>query len=501
MSSQEKPQNERHPNRTKNIVGLILTFVQLVLSVLVFYLLWQSNLIPSRYLVILLVVFIALVVVFRLLMGEGKHNVRYWVGAILSIICCVVLVFLAIFMPRLTNTIGDITDTQVETSTVGVYVLEDDPAKTIQDVAVDQFGILSDLAREDTDHAIELIEEDTGYVVHSTEYDDPAEMADALLDGECRSIILSEGFVDVITDLEGYEDFDSQIRVLKTYTWENVLAVEDENVTQPTAQELLDLGTFVLYISGIDTDGAVTSRGNSDVNILAVVNTNTRQVLLVSTPRDFFVPLSISNGVNDKLTHAGIYGIQVSMDTLEMLYDIPIDYYFRINFTGFEELIDALGGVDVYSEYDFTVEPSFHYTQGVNHLTGIEALAFARERHSFATGDRQRGENQMAVITGVINALQSSAILNDVPALMASLENCVDSNVPYDLLTSLVKNQLRDNRSWNVVSYSVNGSDSTSTCYSLKQNVYVMIPDDSTVEYAKELMQEVLNGETVTVEQ
>ncbi len=496
MSDTRSPRRGAKQSNRRNMIGLILFFAQIVLSIILLYFLWQSNLIPSRYLFLVFFALVALIIIFRFLMGRGKHRVRFYVGAILSAATCVVLLVVTIFLSSVTGTLENITDSEVETANVGVYVLEDDPAQTIFDVATDSFGILSTLTREETDHAIVLIEQDTGYAVNAVEYDDLADLADGLLDGNCRSIILSEGFVNALTDLDGYEDFESEVRLLTSYVWDTDMVTEDE---QPSVQEVMDLGTFVIYISGIDTEGAVNSRGNSDVNILAVVNTNTRQVLLVSTPRDYFVELSISNGEKDKLTHAGIYGIQVSMDTLEMLYGVDINYYFRVNFTGFEEVIDALGGVDVYSEHDFTVEPIAHYTVGVNHLSGIEALAFARERHSFAEGDRVRGENQMAVITGVLNALQSSAILNDFPALMSSLEDSIDSNLPYDLMTSLVKNQLRDPSSWNIVSYSVNGSDSTSTCYSLKQNVYVMIPDESTVEQAKEMIHEVLDGETVTL--
>ncbi len=476
-----------------------MTAIQIVLSVVLFYFLWQSNLIPSRYLFLVLFALVALIIVFRLLMRNGAHRVLFYIGGILSIAVSVVLLVVSIWLAQLAGTIQDITDTEYETATVGVYVLEEDSARSLEDVESDTFGILSTLARDDTDHAIGLIEEQTGYVINCAEYDDLADLADGLLDGQCRSIILSEGFVETLTDLEGYEEFDSEVRLIASFAWETALVGDGEGVQQPSTQDVMDMGTFVIYISGIDTTGPVSSRGNSDVNILAVVNTNTRQVLLVSTPRDYFVELSISDGEKDKLTHAGIYGIQVSMDTLEILYGVDINYYFRLNFTGFEEVIDALGGVNVYSEYEFDVAPSFHYNQGMNHLTGIEALAFARERHAFAEGDRQRGANQMAVITGVLNALQSSAILNDVPALMESLSDCVDSNIPYDLLTSLVKSQLRDPTSWNIVSYSVNGTDGRSTTYSLKQGLYVMIPDESTVDYAKELIREVLDGETVTL--
>lgn len=165
---------------------------------------------------------------------------------------------------------------------------------------------------------------------------------------------------------------------------------------------------------------------------------------MISTPRDYYVPLSISNGVPDKLTHAGIYGINVCMDTLNMLYDTDINYYFRLNFAGFVQIIDALGGITVDSDYDFTTQNSsgYHFTKGPNQVNGDQALAFCRERYAFSAGDRQRGKDQMKVIQGVINKATSPDILKNYLSLLDSLSGCFETNIPYDVITSLVKQQL-----------------------------------------------------------
>ena len=250
-----------------------------------------------------------------------------------------------------------------------------------------------------------------------------------------------------------------------------------------------------MYISGIDTYGSTSKRSRSDVNILAVVNANTKKILLVSTPRDYYVPLSISNGVKDKLTHAGIYGIQCSQDTLGMLYGINVDYYFRLNFSGFQKIIDALGGITVNSDYTFDVD-SFHYVKGDNYLNGEQALAFARERHAFATGDRQRGEDQMKVIKAVFNKATSSAVLANYTDLLASLEGTFETSMSYDTLAKLVRQQLDQGTGWDIETYSVNGSGQSSYTYSISNmKVYVMLPDQSTVDTAKEKIQAVLDGE------
>jgi len=208
------------------------------------------------------------------------------------------------------------------------------------------------------------------------------------------------------------------------------------------------------------------------------------------------VPLPISNGVPDKLTHAGIYGIDVSMGTLEMLYDTEIDYYFRVNFSGFERIIDALGGVTVHSDVAFKATYSdWRFKEGDNNLNGEAALEFARERHAFASGDRQRGKNQMAVIKAVINKAMSPAILSGYMGIMESVSGSFETSMPYDKIAELVRDQLDKGGSWNIVSYSVDGTGDSQKPYSLSTKAYVMIPNQETVDTAIAKINQVKNGE------
>ncbi len=494
MTKRRENERKKAKEAVWRFVGRAATVFQAAASVVCVVLLCRADLLPASFAAVGAAILAALVVVCRLLMRRRNKKGRFFAGLILSALLSALLCAAGYDLYKLTDTLQTITDVKEETTRVGVYVLEDDPAETIQDAAGYEFGILETLAREDTDNAAAQIEEETGIGIAEKPYSGTAELADALLGRECGAIILNEGFVNLITDTEGYEDFDAKIKEIAFYEWKTIVAEEE------TEEPADGNGVFTMFISGIDTAGDISTKSRSDVNIIAVVNTDTRQVLLVSTPRDYFVPLSISGGVRDKLTHAGIYGVNVSMETLEMLYGTEIDYYFRINFSGFEELIDALGGVTVQSDYAFDVEPSFHYVKGSNDLNGVEALAFARERHAFAEGDRQRGKNQMAVITGVITKLQSPAVLQNFTGLMDGLEGSFESDIPYAMLSGLVKSQLSDGGSWNVVSYSVDGTGSRSSTYSMSRQAYVMVPDEATVEKAKELMEQVKAGETVSLE-
>lgn len=255
-------------------------------------------------------------------------------------------------------------------------------------------------------------------------------------------------------------------------------------------------GTFIVYISGADTWGRASTKSRSDVNILAVGNTSTKKLLLVSTPRDYYVPLANSRGVKDKLTHAGIYGIDNSVGTLEMLYGVDIQYYVKMNFTGFVGIVDAIGGVDVYSDSDFTVGEGLTYVQGMNHMNGIQALAFARERHSFAGGDRARGTHQMEVIKAVLSQAMSPSILYNYADVMNSVSGCFTTDMPQDKIASLVRMQLNDMAGWSISAISVDGSGASKTTFSVPgKRAYVMIPDENTVQAARDAIAAVLSGQ------
>ena len=259
---------------------------------------------------------------------------------------------------------------------------------------------------------------------------------------------------------------------------------------------------FVVYLSGVDTRGELTEKARSDVNILAVVNPATKRVALINTPRDYYVDLAGTSS-KDKLTHAGMYGVETSMATLGNLYGVNVEHYIRINFAGFISIIDAVGGVDVYSDQAFTSvgSPGYYdpttFAEGWNHLDGKSALAFARERHAFASGDIQRGINQMKVIDAMLNKLKSPTVLMSFSKLMDAVSDCFVTSLSQEQISALVRMQLSDLANWDIQSYSVTGSSGKSSqCYSAKgQSLYVMKPDESSVAQAKELIASVLGGE------
>ena len=270
------------------------------------------------------------------------------------------------------------------------------------------------------------------------------------------------------------------------------VTVEDTPTTVP--KNIPD--SFVMYLSGIDTYGNVGKRSRSDVNILAVVNTETKKVLLLSTPRDAYVEYLATQGAKDKLTHAGIYGVEASMDALERLYDVGIDYYVKINFTGFIEVVDALGGIEVHSGYDFSVGTLKDYKKGYNKLNGIEALAFARERYSFPEGDYQRAKNQMEVIKAVVKKCASSSMLANYGSVMDALAGSFETNMPNAQIAALVRMQLSDHAQWEIISYTTEGTNMQAQTYSMPgQELDVIQLSEESIAMAQQLIENVRKKE------
>lgn len=486
--------NQRRKKRNGGVsgAGLIIAAAMLVLTIVFDVFLAKTKLLPTKYLLLLAIMLFLVVVIIALLVVDQRRRGRFWSGVVISILMTLLLLFATFAIAKGVGTLNSITGNRTEIAHVGVYVMTDDPAQDLTDAAGYTFGILAELDRENVDKTVEQINSDLNTSIQTTEFTGLSELIGGLYAGQVGAIILNDAYLEVISETEGYEDVESRIRELTK------VQVETQ-IQQGTSEDDKPDHVFTMFISGIDSRNGLTAKSRSDVNILATVNTQTRQVLLISTPRDYYVPLSISNGVPDKLTHAGIYGIDVCMDTIGMIYDINVDYYFRVNFEGFEDIIDSLGGIDVYSDYAFTsTHGNDTFQVGMNHMTGEEALGFARERYAFAEGDRQRGKNQMAVVRGVINKALSPEILTSFSSLMDAVQGCFETSMPYDEIAAIVRQQLDKGGDWNIVTYSVDGTGDSKKPYSMSTNAYVMIPDEATVQIAKDLVDQVCNDEIIT---
>lgn len=489
------------------VPGIIISAVLFCAEMAFIVLLLYTKLISVKYIGVISAMLLVFLLLVYLLVRKARKKIRFIIGVVLSVLILAVLGTGSLYIYKTVSALDTITGVNKDVTKINVYVKEDDPAQKLADASGYTFGILSELDRDNTDQALQQMYYELGSDVQTNEYSGLSELADSLNNGTTGAIILNQAYLDVLDEMDNYSSFSSQLREIASLQVETVVQRKTPQVTEAvgsttetsdnsSADAAVTDEVYTIYVSGIDTRGEMAASSRSDVNIILTVNTRTKQILMVSTPRDYFVPLSISNGVPDKLTHAGIYGVNVSMDTLNMLYDININYYFRLNFAGFEKIIDALGGITVNSDYEFDSQNTkgYHFNKGENHLNGEQALVFTRERYAFKEGDRQRGRDQMAVIQGVVDKATQPAFLKNYLSVMDSLDGCFETNVPYDIIASLVRKQLDEGGSWQVLSYSTDGTGDTQKPYSMSQKAYVMIPDQTTVDKAKTLMKKVREG-------
>ena len=493
----------RRRRRNDWIPGAVITIIVIMLSVVFRGLLAMTKMIPTIYMLIIGIVLAVIAAIIWLLVWHTRYTGRFIGGTVLAVIMIAILAFGGVYINKTRSAISNISGETTEVTQMAVYVKSDDAADSVEATAGYTYGILSSLDRENTDGAVAHLNSEFGTEVQTKEYAGLTELADGILNGEVNAMLLNSGYLSVYEDMDGYTDFSTKIKEVGTVDVESTIQSAEESTPIEPITTANGGKVYTIYLSGIDTRGEMTAKSRSDVNIIATVNTDTHEILLVSTPRDYFVPLSISGGAPDKLTHAGIYGIDVCMDTLGMLYDIDINYYFRINFGGFVKVIDALGGITVNSDYDFDSKNilGYHFNKGENYVNGEQALIFARERYAFQEGDRQRGKNQMEVIRGVVKKALSPEILTSYSSILSSLDGCFGTNITYEEIAQILQQQLTNGGDWTIVSYSVNGTGATEKPYSMSQKAYVMVPDYNTVDKAKSLMEKVRNGEVVTQEE
>lgn len=491
-SNNKKNSKKLAKKKTKVIAGVV-TAISFAFALTFCILLFNLKMLPGLYFGILCVILLAMIAGIAFMMFGAKKIQRLLGGVVLSLLFDILMGTGIYYINVSTKALKNITTTKTEVAIVDVYVRSDDVAQSIQDTNGYTFGILTELDRDNTDSTIKKINKDLGYEITTNEYSGYVDMVNALENGEIDAFILNTAYIDIIKDMPDYENIDDRIRSVAEYK------IKHKTEVAKKEEDTGDKHVFTVYISGIDSREGLIAKSRSDSNILLTVNTDTKQILMVNTPRDYYVPLSISGGARDKLTHAGIYGVDVSMATLSMLYNINVDYYFRVNFSGFEQIVDALGGINVYSDVAFTTLHGNYYIQaGDNYLNGAEALGFARERYALAGGDNDRGQNQMKVIKAIISKMTSTDFLMNYTGVLDSLQGSFETSIPMDLISSIVRDQLSNGGDWNVVNYAVTGTGDTQIPWSMGTGAYVMWPNEDTVATATSLMQQVENGEIIT---
>lgn len=467
-----------------NILSILILIVCLTSLTMFSYSLFRLNVIPTKYLVLGYIVLILVIGILFYLIFRKKNIVVKVVSVILVGLLSSSFIYVSGYLNN-TNEFFESTHKSYDTLNYSVIVLKESNYKKISDLKDKNIAYIDDDYKNDIKNNLKKI----SYNEHL--FTDLSVIADDLLNKNTDAIVLEESYLTLA--YEEIKDFKDSVKVIDTFSIK--AKVHKENKDEKINFE----EPFVLYISGIDQYGNVNSvRGRSDVNQLVVVNPKTHHILLVNTPRDYYVQLYNTTGLRDKLTHAGIYGIDKSIKTLEKFYDIDINYYLRVNFNSLIKVVDVIGGIDIYSDKSFTAHTnkSVKVKEGWNSFNGTQALAYSRERYAYITGDHHRGANQQQVIEAIINKVtQSSVLISKYNSILNALDGTFQTDMSTNMITSFIKYQLDNMPKWEVESIAVTGYNSSNYTYSMgmRYKLYVMEPDYNSVEKAKKKMNEVLN--------
>ena len=469
--------------KVKRSINIALLTIYVLLGGFLLFLIFRHNILAFRYLYVMTAAVVILVALASLLLIIYRKAEKFTIFFLtLAILMSSVSFFALQQFVGFTSHINS-TSNYSEYS-MSVVVLKDSDVHNVTQLDsvtgptdTDNDNIQKLIADIKTSQSKELtVEQSTSYLAAYK----------SLVSGEAKAIVLNSVFENIIES--EYPDYASKIR--KIYT---------KNITKEVAAPKVSKNkSFNVYVSGIDTYGPISSVSRSDVNILMTVNQDSKKILLTTTPRDSYVPIADGgNNQKDKLTHAGIYGVDSSIHTLENLYGVDINYYVRLNFTSFLKLIDLLGGVDVYNDQEFTSRHGkFHFPVGNVHLDSEQALGFVRERYSLADGDRDRGRNQQKVIVAIIQKLTSTEALKNYSDIIQGLQDSLQTNMPIETMIDLINTQLESGGSYKVNSQDLKGTGRMGLpSYAMPDsNLYMMEIDDSSLATAKSAIQDVMEG-------
>ena len=459
----------------------------LLFSIICLYLGFNSTIIPNIVLYILIVFYIInLLILYLLLVKKRNKNKKRKIFIILGIILSIILitlntaiVFINIKANKFLNTI---TNVKFETTSYSLIVLKDSNYKYVKDLSI--IGLYYNEIDTNYEEALKKLTEKIN--ITEKTYTNPLLLITDLMNKTTDGIFLNSAYIDIFD--EASENFSDNIKIIDTIDINKAIETNDEKI------DITKLKSFNLYISGIDTDGPITRVSRSDVNIIATINLETGKILLTNTPRDYYVQLHGTTGLKDKITHAGALGIEMSRTTLEDLYEIEIPYYVRVNFDSLIKVVDAIGGIDVYSDRSFKWNKNIYINVGWNHMDGKKALAYARTRKIYEGGDRHRGQNQQQVIEAIFKKVTKSNNLSYYISLFNAIEGSFQTNIDKENISNLINYQVKNNPNWKFETISVDGYGTYTYFYSMPNFYnYAMIPYPETVEAAKKKINEILN--------
>lgn len=484
------------------VFAILISILLIVFSAYVIYQILTLNILPSKLLIPVCLIVVLIVLILLVLLNFA--SVRLWskiISSLLVVFFTIGMCFGSIYLQHTAETLKQVTEQagKVKT-TISIISLASSSFDKLEDLEEKKVATLKNIDKAGTEKSLKDVNKQD-VKIEVIEYDNVPSQVRALYDGEVDAIVLNEVYRDNVSELDDFSEFSKETKIVYQTVYYT------DTVNEPLAVSDITTNSFTVLITGNDSYGEFEEMARSDVNMLVTVNPVTSTVLMTSIPRDYFVEevcddYACNYGVTDKLTHTGIYGVSTTKDTLEHLLDIEINYTFRVNFSSMENIVDAIGGIDVYVEPGMSVSKFYSnsylegVTEGWNHLDGQRALAYSRERKAYLDGDVQRARNQQQVLEAIIDKVTSPTILTNYTQLLNALSNAFETNMSMDEITSLVQYQIQAMPDWKFEQYVLKGYGDMQVSPELGTEVSVVIPDTNSVSIASQKIQAVINGDS-----
>lgn len=468
-----------------NIIVKIFSILLDISLIILLINIYRLNVVPNKYLIAIFALILLLGFSITLISLWLKSKVLNIVLNIIILVLMVGSVVTSYYIVKTDNFFNSLEEVNEE-QLYYVVVKKDSEYNKLKDLNNKKMAIFEN---QSNNYKKVLNEVKDSIKVKDKKYTNVNTIVKDLLDGNVDSLLINSNN-KVLLD-ENVKSFKDNTKVIAKLS----IKLSKQEDKKEKSEEVTDNGSFNVLISGIDTYGSINRVSRSDVNIVVTVNPNTHKILLTSIQRDMYVQLHGTTGTRDKLTHAGIYGINMSRQTIEDFLDIDIPYYVRVNFDSVIKLVDTIGGVDIYNDIAFR-GGSRYFEQGNIHLNGKQALEYARERKKMPNGDWTRGEHQKVIITAIINKIANSKeLLTNYGDILNNSKDLIQTNIPTDVIKKFVKDQIDSMSPWNITSTFVGGagSDYRETYSMPGMNLYITYPDENSVKNVSKQIKDLLN--------
>ena len=467
------------------IVNAVLLVLYAVLAGLATYMMYAHHILAFRHLNVVYTIILVAIFVLCLILSILKKS-RVLTTVLLVVFSIIAAVSLFAF-----KSLVDVAHNMNETASyseieMSVVVPSNSSVNDVSDLTSVQAP--TDADGSNINELLSHIKSEKGVDLATEKVDSYQVAYENLVNGSSQAMVFNSAYSSLLE--MSYENFQSNLKTI--YSYKIKTSIKDEAKAH-------DSNVFNIYISGIDTYGSISTVSRSDVNLILTVNMNTHKILMTETPRDAYVKIPDGGADQyDKLTHAGIYGVETSEKTLENLYGITIDYYARLNFDSFLKLIDALGGITVYNSQAFTsLHGNYEFPVGNVTLDSDKALGFVRERYSLEHGDYDRGNNQMKVIQAILNKMTSLKSVSNYSTIISNVQDSIQTDMKLDTVMKLINSQLDSGEKFTVTSQEVTGTGSTGelTSYAMpSSSLYMIKLDDASVAKASQAIKDVMEG-------